>query len=1205
MYISSRVRASLQRVLRLEQHKKFWELACRLRDGRFEIPGMNVEKLHGAAGSNKLYSARLSRDLRIIFSIDSSEQNRSIIIQELNHHDAAYDRADRLANRQALVVSNFENVDDQLAQSDEELAHLQSHQENIEELTERSGGNAESMQLFKVPDYLLADPSKYIQFERNLDRYLLLTEEQEEILSINDRALLIQGPAGSGKTTLALFQALNLFELHSDDSIVLFTYHEELACVCRAYKVNLLGSDDLKELGEDDDTRGIKVFSYLEFVKEYLQKDYKKIEPRKSWISKKHSIDLIQRILTQKNRWERKFSADEIYGLIYSILKGRFVPRSDRLPASKDDYVRIFKDYGRAPEDLDEILEIFSIYQNRLEVHKQLDEADIIRLSYEQLKSRPGFSDTQQKLWIIIDEVQDFTELEWKSILLLWEKQLGDGLVGESYPFVCGDTNQNISRSGFRWQELESYLRSTLGNLHRHNAIKRIALHQNYRNTQQIHQLAAFVRRFGSDSGDLGLPSQITGPEPILAAVTDDQEMIAELRKIDATHSSMNPVVVLVEDDQSLIKMREQLADCANVFLLSLRNSKGLEFEDVIIYRAFSSAATVDDQSNGQTARLFDLWYMGICRARRNLLLVLRTDDLQAWQSLLQDRYEEFLSFFQVMSSDNFSLTPFMERRQLSVPDYNVIFLERRIAEDHWQIFVSYCQSKQSPSDNETSKDEKPHQFALFAKKKALTLWQRCLDYASLGRAYVYLKDYSRAIPLLIRSGQISEAAQCLFLSERYLESAELYEKSLAFLDAANAYAKNGSFEKAAEVYESIAQWKLAAENYKLAGRLSKATIAWEKAGMHEAAAEIYKSKGDHVAAAESFFQASDFASAAEMFLKADEKLEAARCFHKSGQYIRAIEIFLELNLRSEAAQSYEKCGNYLEAASSYEASEKLLDAARMHEMAQNYQRAADLYADLDETAKAAEAYEKSNMLHEAANFYERAGNFPKALSLAKESSNNLVAARCHERLGDFQSAASCFIAAGNINEAAYCLEKAGNLDEAAKLFTDSENYAQAASCLLKLDRKMEAAKLLILATQVAAAFELSVNQQNRVKNNSFFSELIQWCRENKRTNAEAQLFEMSKDFASAAQKYRDCLMLGKAAKCFEKAGKLLDAANAYSETAEFEKAAECYKSLKKWKDAAQCLERIQKWAEAKVLYEKANDKPGIARCVTALNWMS
>lgn len=280
VYITSRVRAALHRVLQLQQHKKFWQLVSQLKNGRFEIPGLNVEKLHRSARLEKLYSARLSRDMRVIFSMNTEATESSLTILELNHHDAAYERADRLSKQ---ATESFEQIDDLFTEIEETKQTIIAEAQSAATST-----YAENLQLFKVPAYLLSDPSKYIQFEQSLDRYLQLTDEQEEILSISDQSLLIQGPAGTGKTTLALFKALQLFEANPYDSIFLFTYHEELACVCRAYKVNLTGENE--EPCDKEQVDGIRVLSYIEFVKAYLRRELVKSNSKKVGSAKKKAL---------------------------------------------------------------------------------------------------------------------------------------------------------------------------------------------------------------------------------------------------------------------------------------------------------------------------------------------------------------------------------------------------------------------------------------------------------------------------------------------------------------------------------------------------------------------------------------------------------------------------------------------------------------------------------------------------------------------------------------------------------------------------------------------------------------------------------------------------------------------------------------------------------------------------------------------------
>ncbi len=1162
VFIGPAVRASLHKVVQPREHKKFWSLVCRLKEGSFEIPGLNVEKLHGK--TSKIYSARMSKEMRLIFSIrNDSDRESSLIIHELNHHDQAYTRAERsslsenkLENANELIWQNL-SVENELEESNELELEL--------ELEIESDNTKGEGQLFRVPYYLLSDPGKYLQFEKTLDRYLLLSEEQEDILSVKDRAFLVQGPAGSGKTTLALFAALNFYEQNTEDSIYLFTYHEELACVCRAYTVNLLGED------KDDTKSGIRVFSYIDFCRRHLRHYLEEKDRTKRLIARTESVQLLSQILSQKSRWERQYDPEKLFGLFYSILKGRFMPGTEKLPACKEDYERIFRDYGRTPDSFEDNLEIFSLYQQKLVRNRMLDEADIIRLSYESLKKNALLAESEQRLFIVIDEVQDFTELEWKSILLFWENHCKHHKGVPGFPFLSGDTNQNISKSGFRWQELESYLQSILSKLHRPRSLSKITLHKNYRNTLQIHQLAVFIRKFASELSDLGLAPDLVGQRPAFV-VADESELVSFLKKHGNNRTQENPLVVLVEAEESLNRMRKELSDCSSVFLLSLANSKGMEFEDVIIHRAFSSCSGAgNNKTNSEASRLFDLWYMGISRARKNLLLFLNNNDAKALKELLSERFDEFINLVDIKDAEE-ALESFWASREQEVPNYNVIFLERKIAED---LFNQYLKEKSNTTDNQDLSG-----YAQTCKERALSLWRRCHDYGSLGKALMELKQYEEAAGFLDRSGYIYESANCYEANGQYLLAAEQYETLEFYEDAARSYHAAENFLKAGILYEKTGNWAKAAEAFADALELDRAAINWEKAASPKKAADIYQSRDKWQKAAELYLQAEDYLNAAQMYLRLENKLDAASSFQKAGQYKKALELYESLNCWSEAAEAAKE--------------------AALHK------RAADLYAKLKDFSQAALAYERAGRLDSAALMYEKAGLWSKALELSEHSSDILLKARIKEKMGEFQTAAELFLKAGAIAEAAYSLEKAQEFEQAADLFLKSKLLVQAAACFARIDRNMDAAKLYVVSGLCNAAYELVVSAKTSKASHSDESglkQLIEWCLENKKLGPAAQLLELNKDYPAAAAYFKECLMLDKAAHCLEKCGKFSEAGGIYQEAGNWQKAADCYRNAKEWEQAGLCLEKLQNWAEAKTMYERSGNNEGVSRCKNALNW--
>ncbi len=1179
VYISPHVRSSLNKVVQAQLHRKFWELVSKLRDGRFEIPGLNVEKLQGK--SERLYSARMSRDFRLIFSMIKESNTIALIIHEINHHDKAYERADRStlkSNR--LEVLNEENL-----QESESQANARANAIAIEVLKDSS---PTEMQLFRVPQYLLLDPSRHLQFEKSLDRYLRLSEEQEDLLAEKERCFLIQGPAGTGKTTLALFFALQTYEEQPDDLIYLFTYHEELACVCRSYKVNLLGTDE-----ESSANSGIKVFSYLDFCRRYLKKQVRK-ENKQNWIDKDESLSIIRQILNQKSRWLRNFDAADLYGTFYSILKGRFMPDSERLPSSREDYERIFRDYGRMPDSLEDTLEIFSFYQAKLEQRNFLDEADLIRLSYETLKSSALLADAQKKLWIVIDEIQDFTELEWKSILLFWENHCTQSAELSSFPLFCGDTNQNISRSGFRWQELESYLQTILKKIRRPNALKKVQLHKNYRNTQEIHKLATFLRKLGAETQDLGLAPETTGEKPVLVKSNDD-EFLQFLLEKDESSQSDNPLVVLVENAESLDFLQRRLSKSRSIFILPLSKSKGLEFEDVIIYRAFSSAENVLRNS----ARIGDLWYMGMSRARKNLLLVVSNED-----------YENFLSYLsakQIASADFFGLVDLREqkdglenfwtRRELEMPNYNVIFLERKIADELFERVLVEL----SKSDNEAALSP----FGAECRDKALLLWNRCFDYAAQGKALVRLNRFEQAISYLKRAGLDYELAQAYEKSDQLASAAAEFEKLEMWSEAARCCEKQGEFQRAGILHARSEDWETAAQCFHKCGNLEDAANASEEAGLTTVAANLYEQANNFKKAAVLQQSAGLFTEAGNNFLRCKDEESAAHCFHRGAEFEKAIVIYEKLNRWDDAACVAKDAELNIKAADYFLRSNKIEDAAIAYAEAGEHLKSAELFIKIKSYGEAADQFEKAKRLNDAALASEQATDYKKALELAKACDNKLIAARCYDKLSDFENAILNYLESGAITEAALAAEKKGDYLQASKLYVQADNNLQAANCLAKIDKSFEAAKLYVVSGQVTQAFELiSSNSKIRSKDEANFRQLLSWCFENKKVSAAAQLLELKKDFKAAAGYYKECMMFLKQADSLEKCKLFSEAAEIYEQNGEMSKAADCFKQSKNWKRAGKCFESVQNWSEAKSMYERCNDEEGIIRCKNAINWL-
>lgn len=1194
VYIAPRVRVALNSVLEPAYARKFWDLVDKLRSGRFDIKGLNVEKLHTRKG--KVYSARLNVELRVIFSMFFQSDKRSLVIWDANHHDAAYDRVDRMCLPFALQegAGDLEPVEAWGAGSGRSLTELA-----VEAAHGDTGEFMDGLLLFEVPHYVLSEPGKYQLFERSIDRYLRLTHEQEELISRHDKAYLVQGSAGTGKTTLALFHALNLYERNPDDDIFFFTYQDELACVCRCYKVNLVGEDELPESSEEG---GLRVFSYLEFCRHYLRRHLENVHVDWQWIQRGASLALLKEIVNSKLRWSRTIEAEDLYSYIYSVLKGRLVPGTDRFPESDEDYRRIFKGYGTTPKNLDEIMQIFQAYEERLARLKKRDEADLIRYCYQSLKDTALLSDEKRSTWIVIDEIQDFTELEWKSILLFWENKCRVSRAHLSFPFLSGDCNQNISRSGFRWQEVDSYIDAILKKLHRPNALSKVQLHKNYRNTVEVFDLGKFVRdRAPEGSGDVGVPPNFSGWKPMVV-VGEERDFAEFLKGIcqGAADGLPAPLVVLFEDEQDLRNVRKSLPLEDGLFLMPLKKSKGMEFEDCILYRLFASAEAIGPDTGADfIARLFDLWYMAVTRGRKNLLIFLTPADWSHVERLFAGHMDEFFRLvdYRPAEQSGSALCEFFDRAEKYVPNYCVIFLERVKAEESWQ------------EANRTDGRPLPEAERQSLREQSLRLWKKCRDWRNLGKALKELGRYAEAVPYLQLASLARDVAECYEKLGHFEQAARYFEEEHAFEDAARLYEQAGCYQHAAEMYELAQQWLPAGANYERAGQNKKAAFCFEKGQNWEQAANLYCLRAEWLKAAELYVKCQRYELAAQMYLKVKDKLDAARCYQKAGDHDKAGKLLESLSRWGEAAEAYEQAGMLEKAGVLYAKAGRLKDVAACAERLGNWAQAAPAYERMRNWPKAAEAYLALGVKEKAAFCLEQAGNRAAALPIFMELGDWLGAGRCCEHLGDPQRAVDCYLKVGAFNEAGHCYEKGEQWNQAADCYLKAGNLPAAAAALAKASRRMEAAKLYLLAGQVPPALELAravfaCDRSAEGKAGDLRLDLAMWAEQTNRPDLAASVYEHMGHFMLAAQRYKQAALPGRAAQCYERDRKFGLAADLYLQDGDARKAAHCYKAVNQWKKAAQCLEQARDWEQACQIYEKIGDEEGARRCRISSRWL-
>ena len=233
---------------------------------------------------------------------------------------------------------------------------------------------------------------------------------------------------------------------------------------------------------------------------------------------------------------------------------------------------------------------------------------------YEEIKRRNGYFDDGdlvfnlfQRLsqlndvnWCVhqfyIDEVQDFTQAELT--LLLHCCRWPNGL------FLTGDTAQSIMRGvSFRFSDLQSVFHYISEHVDVSNNKHRIKIEkphfciltQNFRSHSGILQLAASVidllmNFFGSSLDKLPRDQgMFPGPKPVLLLSCNFNDLALLLKGNRREASAIEfgaRQAIIVQSDEAKKNLRKQI----KAIVLTVYESKGLEFDDVLLYNFFSDS---------------------------------------------------------------------------------------------------------------------------------------------------------------------------------------------------------------------------------------------------------------------------------------------------------------------------------------------------------------------------------------------------------------------------------------------------------------------------------------------------------------------------------------------------------------------------------------------------------------------------------------
>lgn len=401
----------------------------------------------------------------------------------------------------------------------------------------------------KIPDIDAAEaikeaqPVRYLHPERTtihlLDKPISFDDTQEAIYR-QPSPLIVVGSAGSGKTALTLEKLK-----HAEGEVLYVTHSAYLAQNARS----LYYANGFEHAGQE-----ALFLSYREFIesirvpvgREATWRDFS------GWFARMRQtfkgIDGHQ-------------AFEEIRGVIAAGANGILCREEYRALGVRQS---IF-----AQDQRDNLYDLFEKYRAWL-AEATLYDLNLVAQEWQALAA-PRYD------FVVVDEVQDLT-IPQLALILKTLKKPGNFL-------LCGDSNQIVHPNFFSWGQVKALF------WHDPQLAERQALRvlsANFRNgleaTRTANQLLKIKQqRFGSIDRESNFLVQAVGSDMGQVVLMADKEAV--LRELDQKVRLSTQFAVLVMRDEDKIEARKHFA---TPLLFSIHEAKGLEYENIILYRFVS-----------------------------------------------------------------------------------------------------------------------------------------------------------------------------------------------------------------------------------------------------------------------------------------------------------------------------------------------------------------------------------------------------------------------------------------------------------------------------------------------------------------------------------------------------------------------------------------------------------------------------------------
>ena len=400
-----------------------------------------------------------------------------------------------------------------------------------------------------------AEPLRYLHPEHTaihlLDKPISFDDTQEAIYR-QPAPLIVVGSAGSGKTALTLEKLK-----HCEGEVLYVTHSAYLAQSAR----DLYYANGFEHSGQE------AVFlSYREFVESI----HVPLGREANW---RDFAGWFARMRQAFKEFDNHQVFEEIRGVIAAGADGVL---------SRDDYRTLGVRQSIFPVDQREKLyELFEKYRAWLTEAKLYD-LNLVAQEWQPLAA-PRYD------FVVVDEVQDITTVQLALVLKTLKKP--------GHFLLCGDSNQIVHPNFFSWSQVKSLFWKD-PTLAERQELR--VLTANFRNgleaTRVANQLLKVKqRRFGSIDRESNFLVQAVGAQIGQVALMADKDTTKRELDQKIRQSTQFAVLVMRDDDKA-----EARRHFATPLLFSIHEAKGLEYENIVLYRFISDhRAEFTDIVNG------------------------------------------------------------------------------------------------------------------------------------------------------------------------------------------------------------------------------------------------------------------------------------------------------------------------------------------------------------------------------------------------------------------------------------------------------------------------------------------------------------------------------------------------------------------------------------------------------------------------------